>query len=392
MEPKEINQRLEWLDSERRKDKSALSAAETRILALEGSLNTLTEQLRQLNSDVGRMNAMQARFDQMDSDMGQVRVDLGRAIENVEKSRLDRERDLDKARRSDQSAMNKKIAELKLGSESLNEVKASLQTRVDEELRLSRILEGLQEKLDGSLRLDEAFRRSQRAVEDSARQDSKHISDLQGEVNALRKRSDETRTRLDLAVESTRKMESKFSEFQAAESERRQSQTSFLEKQALQQVDRDRVWKEWTERFFQIEKDAKSFEENLQAVEASRLTLRRAQEAFDEVSQRFERRINELTEMQRLTEERFRTEWLTYKNDDQKRWSNFTLTQDEVQRDVSRIMDEIQNKLINLEDNTQEMDDLQTALQTDIRKRMQMLLDSLAGWMDEFDRYTVRSR
>ena len=34
---------------------------------------------------------------------------------------------------------------------------------------------------------------------------------------------------------------------------------------------------------------------------------------------RFERRINEITEMERLTEERFRQEWVTFKADDQKR-------------------------------------------------------------------------
>ena len=43
------------------------------------------------------------------------------------------------------------------------------------------------------------------------------------------------------------------------------------------------------------------------------------------MKQRFDRRLNEITEMQRLVEERFRQEWVSFKADDQKRWTNYTL-------------------------------------------------------------------
>ena len=71
----------------------------------------------------------------------------------------------------------------------------------------------------------------------------------------------------------------------------------------------------------------------LQEWDAIQRAAKRAQESYEEIVQKFERRINEITEMQRLAEDRFRQEWVTFKADDQKRWTSFTLSQDETHKD-----------------------------------------------------------
>ncbi len=53
---------------------------------------------------------------------------------------------------------------------------------------------------------------------------------------------------------------------------------------------------------------------------------------FERIGDRLERRINEVAEMQRLSEERFRQEWNDWTSDDQKRWKQFTISNDEVWR------------------------------------------------------------
>lgn len=49
----------------------------------------------------------------------------------------------------------------------------------------------------------------------------------------------------------------------------------------------------------------------------------------DEVTQRSERRINEISEMQRLSDERSPVKNGTPESDDVKRWSNYLLAQEE---------------------------------------------------------------
>ena len=45
--------------------------------------------------------------------------------------------------------------------------------------------------------------------------------------------------------------------------------------------------------------------------------------------------------LQRLAEERLRQEWVTFKADDQKRWTGYTLSQDEAIRELRQAVEEI---------------------------------------------------
>jgi hypothetical protein len=74
--------------------------------------------------------------------------------------------------------------------------------------------------------------------------------------------------------------------------------------------------------------------------------------------QKFERRINEISEMQRLSEDRFRQEWVTFKADDQKRWTSFSLSQDEIRKDIRTELGKLQEQITTLEDQTQTQQDV----------------------------------
>jgi hypothetical protein len=62
--------------------------------------------------------------------------------------------------------------------------------------------------------------------------------------------------------------------------------------------------------------------------------------------------------MQRLAEDRFRQEWVTFKADDQKRWTSFTLSQDETHKDTRINVTKIEERLTSLEDLTQTQQDV----------------------------------
>jgi hypothetical protein len=106
---------------------------------------------------------------------------------------------------------------------------------------------------------------------------------------------------------------------------------------------------------------------------------------FQRISDRLERRINEVAEMQRLSEERFRQEWNDWRSDDQKRWKQFTLSNDEVwrghdtdfERFVSRI-DEINGLLQPLNDSINRLWQLE-------RERAQLYRDRYQELLLEYD-------
>lgn len=382
MDLEQLHKRLEWLDEERRKDKATIASLEERLVIVEGGLPGFNSGMREITSDLNRLSTSLSRFDQVESSLLNLKVELTRSIEGVEKLRQEHNREVEKVRLADQEGINKTIGEIRKSLESMAEIKKTLQTRVEEEFRLARLIEEVNQKTSEVQRADDEYRRAQRLLEEGRRQDSKRLTDVQGEVTAIRKRMDEQRGKMDVSVDSVRKLELRIAEMQAAEGERRQSQTAFLEKQALQQVERDRAWKDWQDRFQQIEKQGQTLETQLQSLDVVQRSVKRSQEVLDDASQRFERRINEVTEMQRLVEDRFRQEWTSFKADDQKRWSNYNLTHDESQRDTARSFEKEESRLVVLEDRAQEMMDLLHQINEDTRKRLNSLLTLAHDWAE----------
>jgi len=383
MDIEQLAQKMEWLDEERRKDRTSLAALEDRFTRSEGTITTLTQQVKELNDEVARLSSLVGRYSQIEDSIAQLRVEFKRMIESLEKSRSDREREQEKVRLADLESINRSIGEVRKVAEPIADVKKAMAARADEEQRLNRTMDELVKRVEEALRVDEEYHRQQRLTDEAVKQDGKRITDMAAEIATLRKRVEEQRGRVDLVVDSTKKIEVRVGEIQTAEAERKQAQNSWMERASLVQVERDRTWKEWQVRFELIERSGTTLDTQLQSMDNTMRALKRAQDSFDEITQRFERRINEITEMQRLADERFRQEWVTFKADDQKRWTNYTLNQDEVHRESTRQFEKLVGRVTSLEDSSQVLTDAFHTSQAQTHDRLQGLLTAVHAWLEE---------
>jgi chromosome segregation ATPase len=181
-------------------------------------------------------------------------------------------------------------------------------------------------------------------------------------------------------------------ELVTVEGERRDVLNSFLDKQSTAQVDRDRLWKEWQSRFDTIEKQAVDIESQLISLDTTHREVKRTQKVLEELTQRVERRISEITEIQRLSEDRFRQEWVSFKGDDQKRWTNYTLTQEEQRNEATRQYDKLADQTTHLEDGLQEMNDMLQQANELVEKRLQAILAMAHDWVTTYERTMGHSR
>lgn len=383
MDIEQLAQKMEWLDEERRKDRTSLAALEDRFTRSEGTITTLTQQVKELNDEVARLSSLVGRYSQIEDSIAQLRIEFKRMIETLEKSRSDREREQEKVRLADLESINRSIGEVRKVAEPIADVKKAMAARADEEQRLNRTMDELAKRVEEALRVDEEYHRQQRLTDEAVKQDGKRITDMAAEIATLRKRVEEQRGRVDLVVDSTKKIEVRVGEIQTAEAERKQAQNSWMERASLVQVERDRTWKEWQVRFEQIERSGTTLDTQLQSMDNTMRALKRSQDSFDEITQRFERRINEITEMQRLADERFRQEWVTFKADDQKRWTNYTLNQDEVHRESTRQFEKLVGRVTSLEDSSQMLTDAFHTSQAQTHDRLQVLLTAVHAWLEE---------
>lgn len=392
MDIEQLEKRLEWLEDERRKDKLLVATLQDRLANLEEKNQPIDQRFKELEGEVARIATSLLRFNQIETAMAQMRQELSRMIQDIEKQRSEKEREMEKIRLADNESVNRSLGEIRKTLEVLPEIRKTLQVRAEGESRLGREIEELEQKILLVRRSDDEYKRQIKLLEESQRQDAKRLTDLQGEVTALRKRQEEQRGKIDLNADSVRKIETRISELTAAESERRQSQIAFMEKQNMLAIERERVWKDWQVRFEQIEAQSSNLDNQLQSLESTQRAVKRAQEAFEEITNRFERRINEITEMQRLVEDRFRQEWVSFKADDQKRWTNYTLAQEEQQRELLRSVGKLEERLMLLEDLIQEFQDFSHQITEETTSRLQSLLALVRSWNEEQEKAISRKR
>ncbi len=139
-------------------------------------------------------------------------------------------------------------------------------------------------------------------------------------------------------------------------------------------MDKDKTFAAWEKRFVEIDKVNLSLNKQMEDLEAARQAVSKAVSGVDEVTQRFERRINEITEFQRLNDERFRQEWTSFKSDDVKRWTNYMLSQEEQSRENSQQFKDLTNQLQELDDLTSSLRDQLDTLSRSTLRHVQSIL------------------
>jgi DNA repair exonuclease SbcCD ATPase subunit len=390
MDSEQVLKKLDWLDDERREDKTKLSSLEERLAALEGNIPPIRKDLKELDSGITRLSALVSRLDQFDEAVLQNRIEAKVAVEDLEKQVVKREDDREKVRRTELRSIEESIVDLRNEVSKIADLQRGIQAGAEEDIRLGRSIDEVKARLESVRRSDEEYIRSNRILEDGRRQDAKKITDLQGEVTALRKHVDDHRGRMELTSNALRKIETRFNELAVVEEERREAQEKFIETQTMAQVERDRTWKDWQNRFETIEQQTSDIETNLQTLDSTHRDVKRAQASLEELSKLVERRIGEMAEIQRLTEERFRQEWVTFKADDQKRWTNYTLTQEEQRSEVGRQQEKLVERVTQIEDMIQELQDILEQVNEQTEKRLGSLLAVVNDWVTTFERTVGR--
>ncbi len=386
MDFEQIVKRLQWLDEEHRKDKAAIIELEERIAAYEGNLDTVAKQVKPLEKEIASLAPNSKRIDQFEVIASKQREEMKDALDELDKKYQKREKELLAQHQKDIEPFPKEIEKLKTALKEFTPIKRELKARSTAEDRLQLEINELKPPIDEAKRAAEDATRTQRVFDENRKQDMKRIADLQGEIAALRKRIDETRTHADSGKDSVRHLENRFKELLTSEAERKAAQAEFIEKQSVAQIDRDHSYKEWNNSYIEFQKQVEKLDDQTQKLEESLRSAKRAQETYNELNTKLERRINEITEMQRLAEDRLRQEWVTFRADDQKRWTGYTLSQDEGVKDVQKVLDKLDER-INAVNEAQQITNDQLHQTTDATEgQLQELMNVFHEWLSAYER------
>jgi chromosome segregation ATPase len=380
----QLQKRVSWLDNELRNDKTAIASLQSKLESLDTENSALRLRVAELESEITRINTLMALLEQFKLDIHDLEANTNRQFDDIRTSVQEKNIQSDRNEREIEG-LKPQVTDLRKKVDIVGENSEAIEMRKEEDIRLARLIEEMKVEISEIGRFDEEYKRSLRMIEDNRRQDVKRLTDMQGEIAAMRKRQDEIRGKQDLVGDNLRKVETRIKDLLDAESERRESQTAFTEKVNIAQVEQERVLKQWAERFEKIEQITDGIDEQLIGLQEINRSVKKSQSGLDDVTQRFERRINEITEVQRLNEDRFRQEWTTFKSDDQKRWSNYVLSQEEQHREMSRGLENLGERIASLDELFEELQDKLEQLGGEDLKRMQSLLKTIRESIDAYN-------
>src|SRR5262245_52957789 len=119
MDIEQASKTIQWLDDERRKDKQEITALQERVLTLTGENTNLQRKLAELETSVSSVNATVARLTKIDSILEQNRKEMARQLEEVDRRRVEAEKEAERLRKIERDSVNKTLADLRKSVEGL---------------------------------------------------------------------------------------------------------------------------------------------------------------------------------------------------------------------------------------------------------------------------------
>ena len=385
MNNEQLEKRVKWLDDERRKDKTIIAKLEDRLMELESKLGLIDKKSLEIDSDLTRFRTSMARIDDFEASLSEFRLDWKKEQKDQEKQIKswinDAKKDLRARIQGIETTQKKQIENFK----RVKGLEKDMHTREEEDNRLNASLREIEKSFGDVQKEHIEYQRATRVVKEERQRESKRLSDIGGEQTALRKRVDEIRGLLDLVKGDYQKIKNQTKEMESFRKELKIDHDTFLEDVNLQMIDRETAWKNWMMRFDSIEKQAKDLDEEMTKLDSTHRGVKRMQDELKDLSSLLDRRVHEITEMQRLEDEKFRAEWNTFATDDQKRWTNYTIAQKEQAKLLERQYKEDENRITLLEDGYQDIDDQLSQISKYSENQLQTLLSLMREWAGEFE-------
>lgn len=323
---------IEWLDEERRRDKNTIAKLEERLQLQQESLEQLTRQMNGLENDMvtTRTHFMPAERDS--EILEQMRLEMRQMIEGIETKRLAAERESERRNEFAREMTSRPLRELNERLDRMEHQQDDLSAARAERDRMSASLSAVQQRVEDIAKKIEEPERRIAFLEEQRRQDTRRMSDVQASMPELQKLIDGVKLKIERVENLALTAEKRITDVQTGERTRREEIQNFIDQQNLIAQQRDQQIKDLTRNIGAYDEDIRRNLERFENWTETYRQMKKIVEDFDRIGERLERRINEVSEMQRLSEERFREEWNDWVKDDQRRWKQFTLTNDEAWR------------------------------------------------------------
>ena len=346
MEITQLEQMIRWLDEERKRDKAQISALQERIEQQIQTLQTQSKEIEQLRQSLVTLQTDIRRTDDYPSMIETTQRDLSATIEAL-KVQVRRERlEADQTRRGEIEMVNDMIADLDKRLRPMARYEEQLEARAAGEQRLQGQIQTTANTLADLGKRTEDRLQSIVYLEEQRRADTRRISEVEGELPGLRKRIDESAARFVRLEDSIRKLPSRVDEA----IEIAKSYDPRIEALRVADFQREQRVKKYLEQAEQVEGEVQRLVEQTQRYALLYNQNKQALDGLSAFEERLEKRQNEISEMQRLTEERLLRQWEEWQTTFARDWQKRMVTEEDRWRRQDLANQRTQEQMVELEE------------------------------------------
>jgi len=376
---------IEWLDEERRKDKAMIATLEERLAQQQETIGALLKRLNSIESDQTSMRSQFVPSGRDSELVEQLRKEFQQLLEATEAKRLTAEREAERRAELARENIARPLRELTERVSRMERQQTELPAIQSENDRVASAIAALQQRVDDLYKKLEEPDRRLAFLEEQRRQDTRRISETQSELPELQKQIDNIKPKIELLEDLALRTERRVQEVQNAERDRRDQIQQFIDQQSLILHERDQQIKELVEKFGEQDSVMQRNIERFETWSEAYRDMKKIIDDFERIGDRLERRINEVAEMQRLSEERFRQEWNDWTSEDQKRWKQFTLSNDEVWRSHDKEFERFVQEIADIRQSFPPIQDALERIWQLERERARLYRDSYQSLLLEYD-------
>ncbi|MGQ9909066.1 MAG: hypothetical protein ACUVS2_09560 [Candidatus Flexifilum sp.] len=386
MDTQQTVRMIEWLDEQRRQDRLTIAALQERLAQQQDVIDALTRRVASVESDQTLLSS-QVTPPNRDLDiLDQMRREMQQMIEAVEAKRLTAERESERRAELARELQMRQIRELSEKYGRIERTTTELPAISSEKDRLLTLVNTLQQRVDDLFkRLEDPERRIVQ-IEEQRRTDSRRLSELESEIPEVRRAVDSLKPKITLIEDLALRNERRVNDILNTDRDRREQIQQFIDQQTLTEQQREGQVQELLSKFAEQEAQMQRNIERFETWAEAYREMKKIIDDFERIGERLERRINEVAEMQRLSEERFRQEWNDYRGEEQKRWKQFTLNTDEVWRQHDRDFERFTARLTQLEESLPAAFDAIQRLWQLERDRAQLYRERYQALLLEYDK------
>ena len=383
---REIINKIDWLDEQRRNDRKMAVEMRERVNALQNDNKELVVRIAAMEIEIKKAQQLVVQSKKVDEIIDKNRSDFLTKIDNIETQRTKSEIETERLRILDRDAVTKSISNLQDSVGKLRQIEEQLSARYEEEHRTRSEISELKLSINKIVRVSDEAEHTMLTVEERSRQDSKRISEFKGEIDNLRRLLDDIKPKLESIQDTSLRNHNDINDLIAQETDRKLAQSTWIEKQSIVSSERERWWIELQNKSKEIEALIQKSVSHMEEFGETHRDMKQALSSLDNHLNGIEDRITDIAELQRHTLGRHKEEWKDFVDENEKQWTDHMLTRAEQWKENERINQKNIERVKTIEEAGKEISNLVNQIRTMDQERLKDLFAIVRKYLAVYDK------